>query len=173
MSPSTDFSIGALYSALDAQRQERGISWQQVVREINALFAHVPARPISSSTVTGMRNRSAIDGDGVLQMLRWLDRAPESFVPGHPDAAGETAKLPYAGPHQILRFDTRKLYSALDARRIERGMTWKQVADEIGGFNAATLTRFSKGGRVGFPHVMRITRWLGSPAARFTRASES
>jgi len=172
MSQSTDFSIGALYSALDAQRHERGISWQQVVREINALFEHSPARPISPSTVTGMRSRSVIDGDGVLQMLLWLDRAPESFIPGHPDATAETAKLPYAGPHRILRFDTRKLHSALDAQRMERGMTWQQVADEIGGFNAANLTHFSKGGRVGFPHVMRITRWLGSPAARFTRASE-
>src|SRR6185436_16874536 len=66
---STDFDIGALYSALDAQRQARGMSWPQVVREINALFARVPARPISPSTLNGMRNRGTIEGDGVLQML--------------------------------------------------------------------------------------------------------
>ncbi|HEX4959493.1 MAG TPA: hypothetical protein VF173_01545 [Thermoanaerobaculia bacterium] len=169
---SADFDLGALYAALDAQRLARGISWQQVVREINALFEHVPARPISSSTVTGMRNRAAIEGNGVLQMLLWLNRTPESFVPGYQEAAAEALGLPYVGPHQILRFDTRKLYSALDAQRIERGMTWKQVASEIGGFSAASLTLLSKGGLTSFPHVMRIIRWLGRPAVSFTRISD-
>ena len=164
--------MGALYAALDAQRQARGMSWQQVVREINALFASVPERPISPSTLTGLRKRGAIEGDGVLQMLRWLNRAPESFVPGHQEAAAEAATLPEVGPDKILRFDTGKLYSALDAQRKERGMSWQQVASEIGGFSAAGLTRLSKGGRTGFPEVMRITRWLGRPAACFTRASD-
>lgn len=166
---STDFDIGALYAALDAQRQGRGLSWQQVVREINARFERTPARPLSVSAVTGMRDRATIEGDGVLQMLRWLNRTPESFVPGYRE---EAARLPDVASHQILRFDTGKLYSALDAQRIERGMTWRQVADEIGGFTAAVLTRLSKGGRTGFPQVMRITRWLGRPAASFTQASD-
>ncbi|MFY9826944.1 MAG: helix-turn-helix transcriptional regulator [Thermoanaerobaculia bacterium] len=169
--PSADFDIGALYAALDAQRLARGLSWQQVVREINARSEHAPARSISVSTVTGMRSRAVIEGDGVLQMLLWLHRAPESFVPGYPDAAAETLALPYVGPGQILRFDLGKLYSALDAQRIERGMTWKQVASEIGGFSAASLTRLSQGRRTGFPHVMRIARWLGRPVASFTRVS--
>ena len=169
---SADFDIGELYAALDAQRQARGMSWHQVVREINALFARVHARPISPSTLTGLRNRGTIEGDGVLQMLRWLNRTPESFVPSHPEAAAEIATLPNVGSDQILRFDTGKLYSALDAQRKERGMSWKEVASEIGGFSAASLTRLSKGGRTGFPHVMRIARWLGRPAACFTRASD-
>jgi len=163
-----DFDVEALYAALDAQRQARGLSWQQAVREINTLFDRTPARPVSASTVTGMRSRAVIDGDGVLQMLRWLDRTPESFVPGSPEAAA----LPDIPSDRILRFDARKMYSALDSRRAERGMTWKQVADEIGGFSAAMLTRLSQGGRVGFPHVMRITHWLGRPAVAFTRISE-
>ncbi|MFL6231734.1 MAG: hypothetical protein ACJ76N_01235 [Thermoanaerobaculia bacterium] len=163
-----DFDVEALYAALDVQRQARGLSWQQAVREINALFERTPARPVSASTVTGMRGKTVIDGDGVLQMLRWLNRTPESFVPGSQEAAA----LPDAGPDRILRFDARKMYSALDAQRAERGMTWKQVADEIGGFTAAMLTRLSQGVRVGFPHVMRITRWLGRPAAAFMRISD-
>jgi hypothetical protein len=166
-----DFDIEALSAALDAQRIARGLSWQQVAREINALFERTPATPLSVSTLTGMRGRAVLEGDGVLQMLRWLNRTPESFVPGSEEGAAESARLPDVAPHQILRFDTRKLYAALDAQRIERGLTWKQAADEIGGFNAAGLTRFSKGGRTGFPHVMRIARWLARPAVFFTRAS--
>lgn len=35
------------------------------------------------------RQLSVIEGDGVLQALHWLNRTPESFVPGHMPAANE------------------------------------------------------------------------------------
>jgi hypothetical protein len=42
--------------------------------------------------------------------------------------------------------------------------------DVDGGFTTVnTLTQLAKGGRVGFPHVMRFFRWLGRPAGSFTR----
>ena len=170
MKPLADFSIEALYAALDAQRVARGIAWQQVTREVNALFEHVPSRPISSSTLTGMRSKQAIDGDGVLQMLRWLDRTPESFVPGYERSMPEATPLPSVGRDQILRFDTKALYLALNTQRLEREQTWVTVAREIGGLNAASLSRYENGGRTGFPQIMRITRWLWRPAASFTRA---
>jgi hypothetical protein len=164
------FDIQALYGALDTERRARGISWQQVAREISSRLKSVPARPISPSTLSGMRNRRIVEGDGVLQMLLWLRRTPESFVPGN-EAPEENAKLPDVPEAGILRFDTAALYLALDAQRINRGMTWKQVAHEIGGVSPAGLTRLSKGGRTAFPDVMRIVRWLGRPAASFTRLS--
>lgn len=109
----------------------------------------------------------------MLQMLIWLDRTPESFVPGHPQATARVAKLPLVGPDRILRWDTEKLYSALNAQRIERDMTWKQVANELGGgWSAASLTGLRKRGNAGFPAIMRVTRWLGQPVATFTRASK-
>jgi hypothetical protein len=35
MNPSADFSLAGLYAAIDAQRQARGLTWQQAVLEIN------------------------------------------------------------------------------------------------------------------------------------------
>ena len=169
--PSGEFDIVALYAALDAQRSARGISWQQVAREINARFDGMPLRPVSASTLRTMRERLVVEGDGVLQILLWLNRTPESFVRPVRQVAAEAA-LSDVGPGKILRFDTSRLYAALDAQRIDRGMTWQQVADEIGGISAASLTRLSKGGRTSCPHVMRMTGWLGRPAADFTRASD-
>lgn len=166
----TDFDVNALYAALDAERQSRGLSWQQVAQEISRQFEHTRATPISSPTLLGLREKSVIEGDGVLQMLRWLRRTPESFVPGLTES--EDAALPQIGSDQILRFDAKAIYEALSAQRSKRGMTWKQVADEIGGVNASGLTRLANGGRVGFPDVMRVFRWLGRPAAAFTRASD-
>ena len=164
-----DFDIEALHAALEAQRVARGMSWAQVAREINDQFNAAVVRRISASTVTGMRRRIVVEGDGVLQMLRWLKRTPESFVPDLPNGAGEA--LPDVGTKLILRFDTKAIYAAINARRVERQMTWRQVAAAIGGLNAPMLTRLSQGGRTAFPHVMRIARWLGRSVASLTRAS--
>jgi transcriptional regulator with XRE-family HTH domain len=167
-----DFSIVALFAALDARRDARGMSWQQIAREISAPFEKCPAKPVSASTLRALCTRESVEGDGVLQMLLWLDRTPESFVADFNGIESNEASLRRAEPHQILRFDATAMHARLDARRIEQALTWAQVADAVGGINAPGLTRLAKGGRVAFPQVMRITRWLRSPAAAFTRASD-
>jgi len=163
-----DFSLQALYAALDAQRQARGLSWAQATREINRRPDRSPVHPLSASTVTRTRTGSVAEGDGVLQMLLWLNRTPESFMPGHHEFDDPAVPLPAVSLQQILRFDTKKLQVALDAQRAERQMTWRQVAKEVG-LGVSSLTYPSRGTRTGFPHVMRMLKWLGRPAADFTR----
>jgi transcriptional regulator with XRE-family HTH domain len=166
--PPTDWSLAALHAALDARRSERGLTWAQVAREINALAGRVPVRALSPSTLAGFRLRSVAEADGVLQALRWLDRTPESFLPGPPKPG---ARLPAAVPGRILRVDASSLHAALDGRRRARGLTWAALAAELG-TSARSLTRLAAGGRVAFPEVMRLTGWLGRPLAEFTRAVE-
>jgi len=168
--PAIDFDVDALYAALDEARRARGLSWQQLAREISAQFGRTGSRPIAASTLSGMRGKRVIEGDGVLQALRWLNRTPESFVPGHQSSADET--LPHVEPDRILRFDAIAIHNALDAQRTARGLTWPQVAREIGGVAPSGLTRLANGGRLGFPGVMRIFRWLGKSAVSFTRIAE-
>jgi uncharacterized protein YfiM (DUF2279 family) len=175
--PRDDFDIAALYDALDAARRARGLTWTQVAREVSGLVSRARVRPIAASTITGLRTRRVAEGDGVLQMLRWLGRTPESFVPGDPGHSGSgpadaSTALPEPGPDRLLRFDTAAVHAALEARRLERGLSWKAVADDIGGTNAASLINLSNGGRTAFPMVMRIVRWLDRPAAAFTRVSD-
>jgi len=161
-----DFSLANLYAALDAQRQARGLSWAEATRQISRLAERGGGmHPINASTVPGLRNKVVAEADGVLQMLLWLKRSPESFVPGHPDTGTELPGVPLLG---VLRFDTRKLHAALNAQRIERGLTWAQAGSEMG-VPASHLTHLAKGGRTGFPGIMRIVGWLGRPAAEFTR----
>ena len=166
--PSNDFSLQDLYAALDAQRQERGYSWTRATRE---MAQHGKRHPLSPSTVKGMRTRAVAEADGVLAMLRWLGRSPESFLQGH-ETSERSGRLPDIPSGKVLRFDTTKIYAALDARRLERKMTWAQVAEGVG-LGVSSLTRLAKGGRTAFPGVMRIMRWLGEPSARFMRASDS
>ena len=163
-----DFKLGALYLALDAQRQVRGLTWREAMEQINLRSSGVlPVHPIALSTVSNLRTKAIAEGDGVLQMLRWLNRTPESFVSGC--EFSERHRLPEIPWDRVLRFDTAALHAALDAQRRARRLTWQQVASEIGATSAVSLTHLRKGGRTAFPHVMRIVRWLGQPAAVFTR----
>jgi hypothetical protein len=163
----------ALCAALDAARAARGLSWTELVAEINAPFAFVPSIPISLSTIRGMGGKASVTSAVVLQVLRWLRRSPESFLAGRAaptiatDAVAEA--LPDVGSERILRFDTKAIHAALDEARRERGLTWRQVAGELPGFREGMLTNLATGPAIGFPRVMRIMQWLGRPAAQFMR----
>jgi hypothetical protein len=163
-----DFDVAALHAALDAQRLERGLTWAAATREVNRAGEWVARRPVASSTLTGMVSRGSIEGDGVLQMLLWLGRTPESFVPGHPAPNRPEMALPHVPADRILRWDVRALGAAINAHRVDLGLTWQQTAHEIGGFTSGMLTNLTRSERIGFPRVMRLVAWLDRPAVDFT-----
>ena len=162
-----DFNLRALYDALDEQRRARNMSWTAVAGEVNCFRTKL--RPIAVSTITSLRKKPVGEGDGILQMLLWLGRTAESFVPGISAADSAPYRLPELRTGQILRWDTRALFDAVSAERVTRQLTWTELAREVGGFTPSMLTNLSKGGRIGFPRVMRLVRWLGRPAVSFTR----
>jgi hypothetical protein len=163
-----DFDLVGLYAALNAEREARELSWAALMAEINTPFRHLPSRPIATSTVRSMPARPTVTSAVVLQVLRWLGRTPESFLPGTASTARAT-RLPDAGTSQVLRVDTRLLFAALDERRAARGLTWKQVARDLR-CGQGQLTNLVSGPLIGVPQLTRITQWLGEPVARFVRA---
>jgi len=72
----------------------------------------------------------------------------------------------------MLRFDAQALYRALDSQRSARGMTWSQVATEIG-VSVATITRTRTGGRMEVDGMLAMVRWLGVPVETFVRDTDS
>jgi hypothetical protein len=161
-----DFDLKALYDALDAKRHEKGLSWAGATAEINR--NRTKLRPVAASTITSLRQRPVGEGDGILQMLLWLGRTPESFAPARAQADEAACRLPQLSRGQILRWDTKALFNALDARRRERELAWVDVANEVR-FTPGMLRNLARGGRIGFPRVMRLVRWLDRPAVTFTR----
>lgn len=105
-------------------------------------------------------------------MLLWLGRTPESFVPGVADADAERFRLPKPAPGHVLRWDTKALHTALNAKRRDRGLTWAALAREVGGFSPGMLTSLSRNQRVALPRVMRLALWLDQPAVTFTRIAD-
>src|SRR5580765_7992339 len=118
----SDFDLHALYEELDRARRQRGISWRALADEVNC--RRTVLRPIAVSTITGLETKPLGEGDGILQMLIWLDRTPESFVPGVADADSERYRLPKLSVGQILRWDTKALHGAVDGQRRARALTW-------------------------------------------------
>ena len=63
-------NVAALYAALDAVRESRGISWRQLAREVQ----------VSPSTFSRLANRQKPDVDAFLALVRWLKVPAERFM---------------------------------------------------------------------------------------------
>jgi hypothetical protein len=68
-----------------------------------------------------------------------------------------------------IRFDVRALYDAMDAQRRARGMSWRQMAQEMGGISPSTLTCTRLGGRIKVDGMLAMVRRLGRTVESFTR----
>ena len=68
-----------------------------------------------------------------------------------------------------MRFDARVLYEAMDEQRRVRGLSWREVALEIGGISPSTLTRTKLGGRMQADGMLAMCRWVGRTAESFLR----
>jgi hypothetical protein len=167
--PVYNFDMSAFHAALDAERSARQLSWAELTAEINEPFRGASSLPISATTIKNMRTKRSVTSAVVLQALRWLGRTPESFLSGRDLAPTASEAMPFAGTSRILRFDTRAMHAALNAERVKRGVTWRQVAEELPGFTESMLTNLAAGPLIGFPPVMAIPQWLGLPAASFVR----
>lgn len=66
------------------------------------------------------------------------------------------------------RFDTAAFYAALDAQRLARRITWKQVAAEAK-VSASTLTRMAQGRRPDVDRLAALCAWSGLKADDYIR----
>jgi hypothetical protein len=163
------FDCGAFFSALDAQRRERGLGWFELADELWRQSSDLNARrrdhPLCGGAVARLQTRRATSCQYALFMLRWLRRAPEDFLTGPVVAVGDV-RLPEAGPDSRLRWDLPQVHAALDRQRRARGLTWARLADELG-CTPGRLTNLRTARVADMDLAMRITQWLGRPAAAF------
>ena len=112
-----------------------------------------------------MATRGATSCQYALFMLRWLRRAPEDFLAGPVVEVGDV-RLPRAGVDSRLRWDLRQLHEALGERREEQALTWAELARELR-CTPGRLTNLRAARFADMDLAMRITQWLGQPAAGF------
>lgn len=163
------FDCGALFGALDAQRRDRGLDWYALADELwqqsSELNAQRTDHPLCGGAVARLQKRGATSCQYGLFMLRWLRRAPEDFLTGPVVDVGDVG-LPEAGTDSRLRWDLKQLHTALNEQRRERGLTWAALAHELD-CTPSRLTSLRTARLADMDLAMRITQWLGQPAAEF------
>ena len=169
------FECGALYDALDARRADSGLGWYELADRLWEQSADLNAErpddhPLCGGAVQRLRDRKTTSCQYALFMLRWLGRPPEDFLSGPVVDVGAD-RLPEATPDSRLRWDLAALHTALNDRRQEAGLTWAQLATGLG-CTPARLTNLRTARLADMTLVMRITQWLGRPAADFIRPAQ-
>jgi hypothetical protein len=164
------FDNAALYAALDEKRTALGLSWQRAADQMWEQSAALNGRrrdhPISPSTLTNVARSPRTSCQHALFMLRWLGRAPESFLRGAAEA-DERFNLPAADQDHRLRWALKLLYAALDEKRRQEGLTWVALAAALSCSPGQLTGLRSAKYATTMDLAMRITQWLGRPAADF------
>jgi hypothetical protein len=168
------FDFDAFFAALDAERRERGLGWYELADELWAQSAGLNARrndhPLCGGAVSRQGARGETSCQYALFMLRWLGRAPEDFLTGAVVDVGDV-RLPETGPDSRLRWDLGQLHAALNEQRRDRGLTWAEVALDLG-TTPARLTNLRTARFTDLALAMRVTQWLGRPAADFIHPAD-
>jgi hypothetical protein len=170
MRPLPVFDCGALFETLDAQRRDRGLGWYELADELWEQSSDLNAErtddhPLCGGAVQRLQERGATSCQYALFMLRWLHRAPEDFLTGAVVDVGDV-RLPEAGADSRLRWDLNQLHTALNKQRQERNLTWAALADELG-CTPSRLTNLRTARLADMDLAMRVTQWIGQPAAAF------
>jgi hypothetical protein len=168
------FAGDALVAALDGERTARGTTWSALAVELWEQSAKLNERLGGDALCPGALYRTSLRGtmscQYALPLLRWLDRAPEDFLVGDVVDVGD-ADLPSVTSEWRLRWDLGALYTAINDRRQDRGITWAAVASELDCTpNRITNLKTARLADMGL--VMQATQWLEAPAARFIHATD-
>jgi len=168
------FDCGALFAALDAERRDRGLGWYELADELWEQSSELNARradhPLCGGAVQRLQQRGATSCQYGLFMLRWLHRAPEEFLTGPVVEVGDVT-LPQAGTDSRLRWNLSQMHAALNDERRERDLTWAKLADELE-CTANRLTNLKTARLADMALAMRVTQWLGEPAAAFIHPAQ-
>ena len=104
-------------------------------------------------------------------MYRWLlasgTHKPPPMFAASADAL-HSAAMSVPPRRRMRRFDPQALYRAMDRQRVERGQSWREVAEAIG-VSASTITRMREGGRLEVDGMLAMVGWLGVPVETFVR----
>ena len=169
------FDCDALFGALDNQRRDRGLTWYELADELweqsSVLNARRPTdHPLCGGAIQRLPERGATSCQYALFMLRWLGRPPEDFMTG-PVVHVADARLPKAGPDRRLRWDLNELHASLNEERQRRGLTWAELA-RILDCTSNRLTNLRTARLADMDLAMRVTQWLGQPAATFIHPAD-
>ena len=173
MNARAGFDGDALIRALDEQRAEHELDWNELATELHGqsseLNDELGGHSMCSGALVRTAKRGTMSCQYALTLLRWVDRPPEDFIIGPVVDVGDT-RLPDAGPGHRLRWDLGRLHAALDDHRRDAGLTWVALAGQLD-CTASRLTNLRTARLADMVLTMRVTQLVGQPAAAFIDAA--
>jgi len=165
----SDFDVASLFKALEAKRTAEGLTEQQMMDAINRVNNQLHLVPMSLATVKNMLRRNDTTCQHALHLLRWLGRTPESFLKGR---AWDDAPVPFTDKGRFY-WSMRLLASAVNAEKSHQGLSWQQVARELGCSQNQVSGLHRRTYGISIHLAMRITQWLGRSSTEFVVDVES
>lgn len=169
MSAVAVFDFPEFFAAFDGERRARGLGWYELADQLweqsSELNSPGVDHPLCGGAVSRLGDRGATSCQYALFLLRWLGRAPEDFLTGPVVDVGDV-RLVEAGPDRRLRWDLGELHGAMNEQRRDRGLTWAELAHVLG-CTPSRLTGLRTARLTDMDLAMRVTQWLGQPAAHF------
>jgi hypothetical protein len=163
------FDGAALVAALNARRVELGLGWpalaEALTQQSSGLRTELNDHAVCSGALVRTVKRGSMSCQYAVMLLQWLGRAPEEFLTGRRREVGE-ARLPSVGPDVRLRWDLPQLHGAVNAQRRQRNLTWVALGACFG-CTPSRLTNLRSARLADMDLTMRLTQWLGRPAAEF------
>ena len=163
------FDGAALVAALDARRVAAGLSWPAVAdaltQQSSILRAELDDHAVCPGALVRTVKRGSMSCQYAVMLLQWLGRAPEEFLTGQRREVGDV-RLPTVGTSARLRWDLPQLFAAVDLQRRQRTLTWVALAAYLG-CTPSRLTNLRTARLADMDLTMRLTQWLGRPAAEF------
>jgi hypothetical protein len=163
------FDFAAFFAAVNQARCGRDLGWYDLASELWEQSAQLNAErgdhPLCGGAVSRLGARGQTSCQYALYLLRWLGQAPEEFLTGPVREVGDV-RLPDPGPDSRLRWDLAQLHAALNEQRQQLGLTWADLAGQIG-CTPARLTNLRTARMADMALTMRVTQWLSRPAAHF------
>lgn len=159
----------ALVAEVDARRAQARLTWPAVADALTAqsgvLRAELNDHAVCPGALVRTVKRGSMSCQYAVMLLQWLGRAPEEFLTGERREVGDV-RLPTVGTDVRLRWDLPQLHAAVNAQRRERDLTWDALAAELG-CTPGRLTNLRTARLADMDLTMRLTQWLGCPAADF------
>lgn len=163
------FDAAGLLAEVDARRAEAGLTWTGVAAELTEQSGELRARLGDHAVCPGALVRTVQRGSMSCQyavmLLQWLGRVPEEFLTAKRHDVGET-RLPSVGTDARLRWDLPALHAAVNAERHRRDLSWNDLAAVLD-CTPGRLTNLRTARLADMELTMRLTQWLGRPAADF------
>lgn len=129
------FDLGALFVDASLERKMCGLSWAGLGRRVG----------VSPSTIRRYERADDAEADGVLAVVRWLNKAPEHYVEGNVVVGSCLAEAGCG----IVRVDMELVAEAEGDARGSRGRS-----------------------RTTIQHLVGVAQRCGKPVASLTRLSE-